>query len=124
MQAHELTTQAITAANEEQRTALVPFITAGYPEADKFIETLKSIAAVGDVVEIGVPFSVRSRREGGMAKDVVICLVVTFFYWLFYSIGLSLGTKGTLPPWLAAWLPSVFFLLLAVTLILHRRRST
>ena len=57
MQAHELITQAITAANEEQRTALVPFITAGYPEADKFIETLKSIAAVGDVVEIGVPFS-------------------------------------------------------------------
>lgn len=57
MQAHELITQAIAAANEEQRTALVPFITAGYPEADKFIETLKLIAAVGDVVELGVPFS-------------------------------------------------------------------
>jgi tryptophan synthase alpha chain len=48
---------ALTAANEKSKVALVPFITAGYPEKEKFIETLKSIAAEGDVVEIGVPFS-------------------------------------------------------------------
>lgn len=57
MQAHERLTAAIRAANEKQRTALVPFITAGYPEPKDFISTLKSIAAVGDVVELGIPFS-------------------------------------------------------------------
>ncbi|OFZ20211.1 MAG: LPS export ABC transporter permease LptG [Bdellovibrionales bacterium GWB1_55_8] len=70
---------------------------------------------------LGVPFSVRSRREGGVARDLGLCLALTFFYWLFYSIGLSLGTNGALPPWLAAWLPSTFFGALAVTLIARQK---
>jgi tryptophan synthase alpha chain len=57
MQAHERVTAAINAANENGRTAIVPFITAGYPEPDDFISTLKVIADVGDVVELGIPFS-------------------------------------------------------------------
>ena len=57
MQAHDRLTAAIKAANEKGRTALVPFITAGYPEPADFISTLTAIAKVGDVVEIGIPFS-------------------------------------------------------------------
>ena len=57
MPAHERLTAAIVAANEDNRPALVPFITAGYPEPGEFINTLKAIAAVGDVVELGIPFS-------------------------------------------------------------------
>jgi tryptophan synthase alpha chain len=57
MQAHERLSAAIRAANDKGQTALVPFITAGYPEPAEFISTLKAIAAVGDVVEIGIPFS-------------------------------------------------------------------
>ena len=57
MQAHDRLTAAIRAANDNDRTALVPFITAGYPEPTEFISTLKAVAAVGDVVEIGIPFS-------------------------------------------------------------------
>jgi tryptophan synthase alpha chain len=48
---------ALTKANDNGKVALVPFVTAGYPEKDKFIDMLKSIAAEGDVVEVGVPFS-------------------------------------------------------------------
>ena len=59
MQAHEKLTAAIAAANDAGRTALVPFITAGYPEPADFVGTLKAIAGAGagDVVEIGIPFS-------------------------------------------------------------------
>ena len=57
MTAHERITAAIRAANEAGRTGLVPFITAGYPEPGEFISTLKAVAAVGDVVEVGIPFS-------------------------------------------------------------------
>ena len=57
MQPHERIGDAIRRANAAGKTALVPFITAGYPQAATFIETLRAIAAVGDVVEIGVPFS-------------------------------------------------------------------
>ncbi|MCH8135666.1 MAG: tryptophan synthase subunit alpha [Proteobacteria bacterium] len=57
MQAHEKIGVAISAAREAGRTALVPFITAGYPDTATFVETLQAISTVGDVVEIGVPFS-------------------------------------------------------------------
>ena len=57
MPAHDRLTAAIKAANEKGRTALVPFITAGYPEPADFVSTLTAIAEVGDVVEIGIPFS-------------------------------------------------------------------
>lgn len=69
---------------------------------------------------LAVPFSVRNRREGGIAKDLGLCLGLTFFYWLFYSVGLSLGSNGALPPWVAAWLPSVIFGALAGGLVLRR----
>ena len=57
MQAHERLTAEIHAANDAGRTAIMPFITAGYPEPDDFLSTLRAIAAAGDVVEIGIPFS-------------------------------------------------------------------
>jgi tryptophan synthase alpha chain len=57
MKAHERVTAAIRAANEAGRTGLVPFVTAGYPKPKDFISTLKAVASVGDVVEVGIPFS-------------------------------------------------------------------
>jgi tryptophan synthase alpha chain len=57
MPAHERLTAAIRAANDAGRPALVPFITAGYPEPGDFTRSLKAIARVGDAVEVGIPFS-------------------------------------------------------------------
>lgn len=57
MPAHERISAAIDAATQSGRPGLIPFITAGYPRPDSFIETLKAIASVGDVVELGIPFS-------------------------------------------------------------------
>jgi tryptophan synthase alpha chain len=57
MMAHERLTAAIRAANTAGQVALVPFLTAGYPDPQAFISTLRAIAEVGDVVEIGIPFS-------------------------------------------------------------------
>ena len=57
MSAHERLSAAISAAKDSGRPALVPFITAGYPEPKDFIATLKDVASVGDVVELGIPFS-------------------------------------------------------------------
>jgi tryptophan synthase alpha chain len=54
---HERITAAIRATTAAGRTALVPYITAGYPVKEQFISTLKAIAAEADVVEVGVPFS-------------------------------------------------------------------
>ena len=54
---HERITAAIRQTTGEGRTALVAYITAGYPQKERFIATLKAIATEADVVEVGVPFS-------------------------------------------------------------------
>ncbi len=55
--AHERISAAIRSSTAAGRTALVPYITAGYPQKDQFIITLRAIAQEADVVEVGVPFS-------------------------------------------------------------------
>jgi len=57
MPAHKRLSATIRAANERGRPALIPFITAGYPEPGGFVNTLQEVAEIGDVVEIGIPFS-------------------------------------------------------------------
>ena len=56
-QPHARITAAIRQTTAAGGTALVPYITAGYPRKDQFIATLKAIAREADVVEVGVPFS-------------------------------------------------------------------
>ncbi len=48
---------AIRAAAAQGRTAIVAFMTAGFPDRDRFRERLAAIAAVADVVELGIPFT-------------------------------------------------------------------
>jgi len=57
MKPHERITEAIQQAAAGSGVGLIPYITAGYPDKDKFVDTLRAIAAVTDVVEVGVPFS-------------------------------------------------------------------
>jgi tryptophan synthase alpha chain len=54
---HERISAALKGANAAGKTGLVPYITAGYPDKDLFIDTLRKIAAVADCIEVGVPFS-------------------------------------------------------------------
>ncbi len=49
---------AIQAANQSGRKAVIPYITAGFPNTQRFWYELKEIDDAGaDVIEIGVPFS-------------------------------------------------------------------
>lgn len=49
---------AFAAARARGELALLPYLTAGYPSLDAFVEHLGTVAAAGaDVIEIGVPFS-------------------------------------------------------------------
>jgi len=50
-------TAALNAANEKGKVALVPFVTAGYPQKEAFIPTLQALAKASEVIEVGVPFS-------------------------------------------------------------------
>ncbi len=69
---------------------------------------------------LAIPFSLGSRRSGGLARDLGLALMATFFYWLFYSVSLSLGVNGALHPVLAAWLPSMICVLALIFLVARR----
>ncbi|MDH3205030.1 MAG: tryptophan synthase subunit alpha [Gemmatimonadota bacterium] len=50
--------QAFAARRAEGRAALVPYVTAGYPDRGSTVEVLEALADAGaDVIELGVPFS-------------------------------------------------------------------
>jgi tryptophan synthase alpha chain len=51
-------TQRFAALRNDGRRALVVYVTAGHPDAERSLELLKAIEAAGaDVIEVGVPFS-------------------------------------------------------------------
>ena len=57
MAARDSIATAIRKARSNGAPALVAYITAGFPTLESFIPQLLSVAAVADVVEIGVPFT-------------------------------------------------------------------
>ena len=67
--------------------ALIPFITAGYPNAEDFRQTLFEISKKADVIEIGVPFSdpmadgVTIQRSSHMAIENGVTLK-----WIFNQL--------------------------------------
>ena len=72
------------------------------------------------VVLIAIPFGAQSGRRNlffGVAGSIFIC----FSYFVLQQVSLAFGMNGHLPPWLAAWLPNLFFAAAGTTLILRTR---
>lgn len=69
---------------------------------------------------IGIPFSLRSSRSSGIIFSCGISIVVGFVYYYLFSMSISLGHGGILPPWLSAWginiiaLATGFYMLLTI----------
>ena len=57
MTPRERISHSIRAAAAGGEPALIAYLTAGFPARDRFREHLRAIAAVADVVEVGVPFT-------------------------------------------------------------------
>lgn len=62
------------------------------------------------LVFIGISFSLREERGGGVSRSIGTAIVIGFSYWLVHAFSLSLGRAGTLPPLLAAWMANILFL--------------
>lgn len=72
------------------------------------------------VVFIAIPFSAAPGRRNlffGVAGSIFIC----FAFFILQQVGLALGMNGYMPPWLAAWLPNLFFAALGIFLTLRIR---
>lgn len=67
------------------------------------------------VVLIALPFGAPSGRRNvfvGVAASIFIC----FAFYILRGLGLTLGTGGQLPAWLAAWLPNIVVALTGIVL--------
>jgi lipopolysaccharide export system permease protein len=97
----------------------------GY-DATRYLVDLHGKVAISLVsillVVIGICFSLRSERSGGVSQSIGAGIVIGFSYWLIFAFSLSLGRSGTIPPIPAAWLANILFG--AAALILFRRVST
>ncbi|MBI3016743.1 MAG: LPS export ABC transporter permease LptG [Deltaproteobacteria bacterium] len=71
---------------------------------------------------LGIPFSTKSPRAGGLASSLGIGLAIAFSYWMFLNMGLSLGYKGTFTPVVSAWIANLFFAVLAIYFIKREQR--
>lgn len=76
---------AIESAKKQGRTALIPFITAGFPDMDRFWEELQAIDQAGaDIIEIGVPFSdpvadgpvIENASRDALARGVTLAWIL------------------------------------------------
>ena len=68
---------------------------------------------------IGIAFSLRSERSGGIAQGIGAGIILGFSYWLVFAFGMSLGRSGTLPPLIAAWFGNILFTAGSVWLVLR-----
>ncbi len=57
---------------------------------------------------IGVSFGLRTGKAG-VVVWVGACIPMGFLYYMLFSLGVSFGRGGVLPPLLAAWLPNLVF---------------
>jgi len=64
---------------------------------------------------MGVSLSSRKRR-GGIGWNIAVGIALSFTYILFLKFSEMFVYTGTLPPWLALWLPNIIFTFIAAAL--------
>ncbi len=73
------------------------------------------------VILLAVPIAAR-RRKAGIAVNIAIAMVITFFYIAFSEISKSVGAGTQADPLVIAWSANmIFFLLGLVSLAVFRR---
>ncbi|MBO1327267.1 LPS export ABC transporter permease LptG [Acetobacter suratthaniensis] len=73
----------------------------------------------GTMCLVAAGFSMRPSRHGGVARMIGSGVAAGFLLFTVSKVAEQFGKSGVLPPVLAAWVPAVAGLCLAITLLLH-----
>lgn len=71
------------------------------------------------MVLIGALFSLRLPRRGRTGLLIVFGIVTGFTFYFLSNLVYAFGASGSLPPWLAAWAPSLVAMMAGAALLLH-----
>ena len=74
------------------------------------------------MIFIGVSFSLRSERSGGVMQSVGIGIFIGFSYFYVHALSMSLGLSGRIPALLAAWGANITFSI-AAAILFYRMRT-
>ena len=72
------------------------------------------------VMMIGIPFGVHSGRKGAF-MGIVFALTLFFVFYALINVAAALGKNQTILPWLAGWLPNLFFFVMGAVMINRMR---
>jgi lipopolysaccharide export system permease protein len=73
------------------------------------------------MIFIGISFSLRSERSGGIMQSVGIGIFIGFSYFSVHALSMSLGLSGKIPAILAAWGANILFSAIAAVLFYRVR---
>ncbi|MBS7809719.1 LPS export ABC transporter permease LptG [Roseococcus pinisoli] len=85
----------------------------------QFQSMLSTPALAMTMALLAAGFSMRNTRRGGVAQSIAAGVAAGFGLFVLDRITGEFGEAGTLPVWLAAWVPTIAGLLLALALLLH-----
>ncbi|RLA89608.1 MAG: LPS export ABC transporter permease LptG [Deltaproteobacteria bacterium] len=74
------------------------------------------------VVLIAIPFGINIKKAGGIALALAGSLLLSGAFWLFFSIFISLGHTGLIPPIIAAWGANIIFGIIGVVISYKTRQ--
>ncbi len=97
---------------------------AGYDDTryvvDMYSKILFPLATVV-MAFIAVPFGLKPHRTEGVLMGIAVAVFIGFLFWFIFSMGLSLGYSGKLPPALAAGGAHLLFLLAGSYIMISSR---
>lgn len=85
----------------------------------QFQSMLTTPALAMTMALLAAGFSMRNSRRGGVARTIAAGVAAGFGLFVLDRITGEFGESGALPVWLAAWVPTITGLLLALALLLH-----
>jgi lipopolysaccharide export system permease protein len=68
---------------------------------------------------LGIGVALYQGKRGGIAVGVAVSVALAFVYLLIFQLVLSIGYAGNLHPFLAAWIPNIFFTMVSMFLLSH-----
>ena len=72
------------------------------------------------VVLLGIPFGAQTGRKGAFI-GIVLALSLFFGLYVLVNVGVALGKKGAIDPWLAGWLPNIVFFCIGCVMVYRMR---
>ena len=101
---------------KEIRAYIVRIRAAGYDDTRYLVDMYVKVSfpAVCLVMAfIAVPFGLKTDRAGGLLVGITVSIFLGFVFWFIFSMSVSLGHNGKLPPLLASAGAHLLFLLFA-----------